>query len=284
MEKELTVNEESEPVRGWGFWVGIFPFCGPWIIVLTVMGIVRLLSIAEDPVQWIANIVMILVIFWYFGVFIAGWIKGFPRWWYPYALYPVLFSIVLQNASSPGLWFFGLSQGRSVWGWRAWVPFILIMLIIALATRSLGPLKQMWRSIWHDPSRLSFALYGILPPLMIVIFDEMDDNFSLPFQVINAVLLLLGAIVYLRSKINWQRLASLYGATLLAMLISTIAVSYYWNGRQDYWMTSPATWQEQAWPMALFTIYLSLLFLGPPLIIDLIRNLKESRPINPKPG
>jgi hypothetical protein len=50
-----------------------------------------------------------------------GWIKGFPRWSYPYVGHVIVFSLYMVNVATPGFLF-----GRELWGWRAWIPLMVM--------------------------------------------------------------------------------------------------------------------------------------------------------------
>jgi len=84
-----------------------------------------------------------------------GWVKGFPRWSYPYA------GLVLFIR---GWW--GDRDNLSSWsfiGPASTILFWVMLVIVLLVTRSLRPLGQFFKRIWHDWTLLSFGLYSIMP-------------------------------------------------------------------------------------------------------------------------
>ena len=78
-----------------------------------------------------------------------GWVKGFPRWSYPYA------GLVLFIK---GWW--GDRDNLSGWlfiGLASTLLFWLMVGIVLLATRSLRPLGQFFKRIWRDWTLLSLC-------------------------------------------------------------------------------------------------------------------------------
>jgi len=76
----------------------------------------------------------------------VGWVKGFPRWSYPYGgLVLVLtwswMDIPAQNLWAHNIWI--LKRYNQLLGWRAWIPFLLMGVIALLLTRSVRPLRQL---------------------------------------------------------------------------------------------------------------------------------------------
>ena len=282
----MSIQADSNAVRHlpdkWGaVLVGLVPFAGIALMVLLFMLVSKAFQSNQQLLNLSRNILANIIIFWYLGVFIIGWIKGFPRWWYPYSLSLILISFFMQHASTPGLWLFGLVPENQVWGLRAWLPLGCAIFLALLLTRSFKPFIEMSKSIWIDPSRLAFAVYSLLPFLYVVMYDEVKDNYQLPFLIISLVILSLGTILYMRAKNNWQRLSSLYGSAIITALLNSIALMFYWDGRLEPWMSSPLSWQDQVSGSLMLLVFVSLFILGPALSIEFIRIWKNYKPINP---
>jgi hypothetical protein len=157
---------------------------------------------SSQPVPWYLSAFVVTLI----GLGI-GWWKNFPRWSYLYTGLVVTFSAYWSGLAMNGwniLGFYFIDDGR--WAWRAWIPFLVLVVFMLLITRSLSPVKQFFTGIWWDWSLLSFMLYGWLVTLfMTLILDgiEMPNEFWLPVWM---VLAFLGSIVaYMRVDRSWQR-------------------------------------------------------------------------------
>ncbi|MGD9092082.1 MAG: hypothetical protein PVF74_04500, partial [Anaerolineales bacterium] len=93
-----------------------------------------------------------------------GVVKGFPRWSYTYLGMAFYFGWYYSNGRYYGV----------VYGWRAWIPFYIAILLGLLLTNSLRPLARLAQGIWYDWTRLSFALYTFAVPMFTIVFFDGD--------------------------------------------------------------------------------------------------------------
>jgi len=161
-----------------------------------------------------------------FGI---GWAKGFPRWSYPYMGHVLLFSLYMMNVATPGLRIFGYTFGRNdLWGWRAWIPFVVMAVMALLFTRSLRPIVKLFTSVWQDWTLLTLGMFGFMPLFVAVGFDEVDRLYSLFFMVALTIVMAGTALAYLRSARLRQRVLALFAGTVLVVGIVTVAPTVYW--------------------------------------------------------
>ncbi len=152
-----------------------------------------------------------------------GWIKNFPRWSYPYVAHVLLFSLYMMNVATPGLVF-----GRELWGWRAWIPLAVVAVISLLITHSLHPLQKLFTNIWDDWTVLTFGLFGSMPLLIAIVFDEIDRLYSLYFMVILTLLMVGTAFIYMQRPVHKERIAVLLIGILLTITLAMSASTIYW--------------------------------------------------------
>jgi hypothetical protein len=149
-----------------------------------------------------------------------GWVKGFPRWSYPYA------GLVLFIK---GWW--GDRDNLSGWlsiGLASTILFWLMVGIVLLVTRSLRPLGQFFRRIWHDWTLLSFGLYSLMPLVLLnFAFDFVTGNYPLPYPIVSSLVLAGVALVYLRSSSMVQRASALLAGMTLCWAVATVEVAVY---------------------------------------------------------
>jgi hypothetical protein len=214
-----------------------------------------------------------------FIALLAGWVKSFPRWVFPYWGFALLISYYLFNFS-------GTISGQPFTGnWRVWIPLGAVALASLLWTRSLRPLFTLFRSVWKDWTLLSFAFYGAMPLLFFAAYDETQDEELMRIVVI--LLLAAGVIFYMRFDNPWHRFASLVGGYSISWLALMVHLGLYWNGRQEYWMPRPGTWIETFnWTSRFGAI--QMLILVAPVLVELLRraltSLKVPRPLLQKPS
>jgi hypothetical protein len=94
-------------------------------------------------------------------------------------------------------------------------------------------------NVWRDWTRLSFALYSLVPMLLWMAFDEVADRYELPFMIAMTLILAGGALAYMRSRGTWQRATALLAGTILARVLATAGTMVYWSKHPQPWMTGP---------------------------------------------
>jgi hypothetical protein len=211
-------------------------------------------------VGWIFLLVNLLCIL----ALLAGWTRDWPRWVFPYAGALLIFSALLSFSATPGLILFGHQFGSDeIWGWRAWIPWGIFLAAGLLLTRSLQPLQRLFQVLRQDWTRLSFALYGLLPISLFILFDEVHG--SELFFFISGILLAVGAAAYLRDCRSLRRFLWLAAASVLVTGGAAVFLGLYWSGRQETWMRSPANGWDEALSAFISGIFLLVILAFPGL-------------------
>ena len=157
----------------------------------------------------------------------AGWVKEFPRWVFPYWGFALLITLYIRN-------FTGTIAGYQVRGdWWAWIPLVGVVVVGSLWARGLRPVSALFRSVWRDWTLLSFAFYGALPLLFIAAYDEVHNEGLSCCLLIIMLILAAGAVIYMRTENVWNRFGSLVEVFCWAGLTVMIYQGVYWNGRQE---------------------------------------------------
>lgn len=158
--------------------------------------------------------------------FYVAWKRGFARWSSPYLALVVLdillvFPIIATQFVT------------SVW----WIPFVQILLILLLVflfyrrvVDRRGKPTQMDSPTKHDWTQILFGVQTLTPMLMLVMFDEIAVAFKTPFMLLGGLILALGGLVYLRTRLQWLGIAALLGSILLVILMANSMAGIYWHG------------------------------------------------------
>ena len=162
----------------------------------------------------VLSIFSIAPMFFLLGI---GWVKNFPKWSVYSIGFCLLISLMLMNISSPSL------DRTEVWGVYGLMPLVVTLIISLTINFSLEPLKQLIKQIKDDFTTLLFILYGSLPLILWVEFDEIQSISSIPYIIILTVLTAAGVVVYLTSTKKLYRLL-----TMIIALIVTNAISLYY--------------------------------------------------------
>ncbi len=196
----------------------------------------------EIPIDWALNNwlqvnAVYMLLFW-LGLgpagYALGWISGFPRWSYPYTGMAIIMALYMTMVATPGIRILGYTFGpRDMWGLRAFIPLLLATLIALVFSRPRNQLPRLFGNIRQDPSILSFLLFGFMPLLVMIEFDEIDRLYSLYYMALVAVLMVITAVIYLRLKSGWARSLALIAGTAIIIAITEAG--------------SIAFWQENGW-------------------------------------
>lgn len=155
---------------------------------------------------------------------IVGLFKGIPRWSLPAfgsllaILNYILFSLKDPNFSP----FASLSPFfRQLFG--AGFPFvgiIVLTLMIILVTAIIKPLHSFFQRIRDDCTLLPFALFGIMPFVIFISFDEYQGDVL--YQIGMGLVLLISLWLYLQSTQPGRKLLILAIGITLAMAIEVV--------------------------------------------------------------
>jgi hypothetical protein len=293
LEKEASMSEAIErfgeageigaalrDVHGRGSWgealAGMLPF-----LVIGLAWTMRVL-VGFLPYVWLGYVAFWLFIGGYLALLIGfgvGWVKGFPRWSYPYVGYVLVFTLYFMSVATPGFRIFNYTFGSNdLWGWRAWIPFSVMAVIALVLTRSVRPLFRLVMGVWQDWTRLSFGLYGIMPLVVILSFDEVNRRYQLPFLLVLTLVLAGGALAYMRSARTWRRALALLIGLTLSWAVTTVGTAIYWDGRLEPWMRGePDHWYEIVGRSAIAGTVLVALLLAPALLGLLRRSIRFIR-------
>ena len=140
------------------------------------------------------------------------------------------------------------------------------MAVIALLiTRSLRLLFKLFTNIWEDWTRLTFGMFGFMPLLIGIGFDEVDRLYSLPFMVALTFLMVGTALAYLRSTRQWQRVLALLVGIILIVTIVAVAPTVYWL--ENGWVNVQGT-------VMIATVVVSVMFA--PALLGLLHRPDKS--------
>ena len=290
METTVPAVEKLEHQPGqWGETaLGLLPFL--------LIGLATLLMVAPVSVSAMNGVMILSAVFSLGGYLVIlygllkGWLMGFPRWVYPYLVYAILYALFLSNASTPGLAIFGTPLfGSDLWGWRAFVPLGIVILLALIYSRPpWNNLVRLGKGVWNDWNRLSFGLYVLMPLATIVSMDEVERSFRFPPTLLAVGLAIIGALGYMRLGKPWQRLAALMVCAGLGVGIMLAAGDYFWQTHIMNFSTGESRVLDVAVDYgrlisrAAAGVGLSLLILLVPLPLGLLRWLWQR--FSPLPG
>jgi hypothetical protein len=183
-----------------------------------------------------------------------GAARGMPRWAYPMG--GMLLAACLYVAVHFGLGMYTLALLVATTGliYAAW-----------RVNASVRPLprrvRRVFKSVQADWTRLSFGLYGGMPLLVLVAYDNgVVDNRG-PYLAISAVLMVAGALVYARQQNTARQMLVLVGGMTLSFWAALLDAAAFHSGGPG--------WVEVAWMPPVWSAGLGILLL--PVLFTLVK-------------
>jgi hypothetical protein len=147
-----------------------------------------------------------------------------------------------------------------------------IFLLIVSVERRLRPLYQ---SIRHDWTPVSFGLYILVLLAFALAFDKVPTDYEMPYLLGGSLIVMGGALLYMRSTTKSQRILALLICGTLAVTVAVIgSVSYgvsYYEEQLLPGLRRPGSWTGTARMAAIFWGWLAALMVAPALLTFLPR-------------
>lgn len=205
----------------------------------------------------ILNILLLLAIAITASGYIVGWIKGCPRWWYPYAGFFFIYSLVLSNPTLEGSQLNRLF-GKDMPGWIAWIPILVSTAAAILLTRTRKPLLGLAAG-FHDLTFINFAFLGGYTWYLYAALLDIHGLMELPLLIISFLVVILAAWFFLRSRSVFGRAAAIGGAFLIGNTILVLSD----------WLTGTSSFASLGRSGVMAWLVMSIVFLLPTIILGL---------------
>jgi len=250
-------NECISPSTRWQALLGILPFLA--FGISSMIGKVEHLYLFNQNIEEMTVYGLALV-----GLLI-GWIRGFPLWSYSYLGWSLLLAWSNTNISINGIH----------WGYQAWIPLGIMILIALLWKCSLAPIQKLFRDCWNDWTRLSLMMYT-LGAWIWIFYDENHHPLLLVFIFASALVAAGATWVFLRSSNLRGRILSITVGFILGKILSDISYAT-WDYQSYYGLPeSTRTWyQSLGITFAIMTFWFGILFW--PALIGLIQRIIRRR-------
>lgn len=152
----------------------------------------------RDP-EFLGKVIMALTL----PFLLLGLWRGLPRWAYPFGGLLLGYQIFVSYQSS--MWLF---------------LFIMLLAFLALAIvevitnpqRSLLPLplRRIGQSISVGWTRLSFGMFGAMPLVILLAFDDAHVDSRTPYLALSALGTMVSAFIHCRSRVISTQIAALF--------------------------------------------------------------------------
>jgi len=191
-------------------------------------------------------------------VFLVGLLRGLPRWALPFAGILLGYSVLMAFVFQLLLYLVIVVL----------IFFALVFAAYRMNTRTQplpSSLQNLGSNLWKDWPRLSFGIYGATPLLIILAYDDAVLNSRTPYLAISVLCMLIGALVYIRSRKPVIQMLALLGGMTFSIWPALLDQAFF-NGGLWGWMSKPGTWSAASgWMFGLWGCG-TVLLCGPILI------------------
>jgi hypothetical protein len=190
---------------------------------------------------------------------LLGLARGLPRWAYPFG--GLLLGCQFFMSYQSGMWILLLVT-------------LLAFLVLAAAETLTNPqpsllplpLRRVVQSLSLDWTRLSFGVFGAMPLVVLMAFDDAHANNRTPYLALSVLAMIASAFIYCRG-----RAAPLQVATLFAGLTFSIWCAWMdkvaFAGSLTNWVTTPSAGLEEMLWLPKLWLQWGFLILSPVLIV-----------------
>jgi hypothetical protein len=219
----------------------------------------------RDP-EFLGKVIMPLTL----PFLLLGLWRGLPRWAYPFGGLLVGYQVFVSYRS--GMWLF---------------LFIMVLAFLALAIaevitnpqRSLLPLplRRMGQSLSVDGTRLSFGMFGAMPLVILLAFDDAHVDSRTPYLALSALMMVVCALIYCRSRERTLQISALLAGLTFSICGAWLDKIHFAGGLMN-WVTVPSAGIEEMFWLLKLWIQWGALIISPVLLTLLGRavNLKRA--------
>jgi hypothetical protein len=222
MKLQVGVHLPDGPIRSYWLVALFVPFMIP--LVMTLLPVV----LGGNPL-WLYTALVLMLGLATIATGVLGLAKGYPAWALP-TLGALLFMVwsplkwgaqgaILIALHPRGNYWPAAIPDKLAQQARLDVAFLAIAVLMAALLLLLSP--PLWRRARRDWSSLSFLLYGMAIPYVIL-----NDPYRglEPYEAVSALLLAAGAALFVLAPKRWQRLLALVAALLLAHPLLSLGI------------------------------------------------------------
>lgn len=228
--------EENRAQTPWGATlIGLVPFLvtplialGEWLLkhgLLDWIGASSLNAVYQNLFYILMGVYML--------VLVAGWVRGFPAWVYPYAIQFVFMSFLVSYDFATA---FAHIESRIIQNLLTLICVLGLYGIIAGAALLLTrkqikrPIQAGWDGLSQDIARVSFGLFGLAPFMLRMMFDGLHNDMG--WMLARDLLLAVGALVFFRTRREGIGISAMLVTIILAYSVTAVNLAFYWNIQQ----------------------------------------------------
>lgn len=238
-----------------------------FLVLATYLPSVKISAGWQRDSEFLGTVIMPLTL----PFILLGVARGLPRWTYPFAGLFLGYQIFVSYQSS--MWLFLIAMLFAYSGLAAAAiltdpqPHLLPTLV-----------RRIGQSLALDWTRLSFGVFGAMPLILLIAFDDAHANDRTSYLAFSALGMVVSALVYCRSRTTSSQITALLSGLTFSIWAAWMDKISFAGGLVG-WVTVPSTgFEEMLWLMMVWLQW-GILILLPALLVLMGRVAIVKRPI-----
>lgn len=202
---------------------------------------------------------------------LLGLARGLPRWAYPFGGLLLSYQLFVSYQSS--MWLFLITM---------LLAFVTLAVVEVITNPRPGllplPLRRIGQSLSVDWTRLSFGLFGAMPLVIILAFDDSHSDSRTPYLAFSVLMMTVCALMYCRSREKTLQITALLAGLTFSICGAWLDKIFFAGGLVN-WVTVPSAGIEELfWLLKLWGQW-GLLILSPALLVLMGRAARLKRAV-----
>jgi hypothetical protein len=261
------------PPDGRDSWRQAFWELSPFLLTALFLVLATYLPLFEMSAGWQRDAEFLgkLIVPLTLPVVLLGLARGLPRWTYPFCGLFLGYQIFVSYQSS--MWLFLIAMLFAYSGLAA------AAIITDPQPRLLPTLvRRIGQSLSIDWTRLSFGVFGAMPVILIIAFDDAHANDRTPYLVLSALGMVVSAFAYCRSRTTSVQITALLAGLTFSIWCAWMDKITFAGGLVG-WVTVPSTGLEEMFWLLRLWLESGVLILSPAWLVLMGRAARVNRPI-----
>lgn len=253
----------------------------PFLLIGALPTLIPYIGNSVDLPMWIQIVFTLFMWLLVGSLLVIGFKKGVPRWFMPYLglLLPIISVQIFDSLMErlEGVWWFRLPWFLSDFLQQGllWVGLIVSIVLLVAVVRLIPKFHPFYKRLRDDWTLLSFILYGGMPFVLVLTFDEYKHEE--PYMLLAFLILATGGWFYLRNGEPWKKFLYLYAGMALSMMTAAVGKAVI-RPIQDWPVYfDPSSWEREVISTMITGLWLALIMLIPLVLTLLPRARKQSQ-------
>jgi hypothetical protein len=261
------------PPDGRESWRQVFLELSPFLVTALLLVLAAYLPFVGMSAGWqrdsefLGRVIMPLTL----PFVLLGLVRGLPRWAYPFGGLLLGYQIFVSYQSSMWLFLVAMLFAYSILAAAA-------IITDPHPSRLPVPVRRVGQSLSVDWTRLSFGVFGAMPLILLMAFDDAHANDRTAYLAVSALGMVVSAFIYCRSRATSAQIAALLTGLTLSIWCAWMDKITFAGGLVG-WVTVPSTGIEEMFWLLKLWVQWGLFILSPALLALMGRAARVKRAV-----